>query len=689
MFKKDSQWSRQAFLVPDSDYPEAEQFLRTFNTADLKYHDTTIGGSSVLNPLPQFTRYADPPIKGIFNPGSTGMGGTYSEAFDDNMQILYLRFGVPKFNSMTTFFTGFYNYRASVIARTGRVPEGFYFLGALAATATIAVGFFVFPLFTALAAGLSMVGYAARFMLNKPSSKYYYLKPTMITFWSVATLILNYLVINMGFLSQQADPSDVKLRNTDNRGLTPDERSYMNKMMPDIFKKDGTIDVFAIASKGQRMAREQEALMSKLLSETAPDNGQTWFGKAFENIVNVTLGPNTVLGKDAKNVSLASYLAEWKATSEGTVQPNAIAEVDSRKAIIPRDSNGDVVGNTQTGDVEVTISDGAPTVNSTNSEIVAQEASFLESTRTNLSKFFQAEHDDGGAFLALRVDYTGQQSESFSNSTTDSEIKSKINSISSSSRSSLFNLSGGNLADLGALGSVLGFGVDVVKDTLGGIADASGLSGIMALGGSAFVDIPKHWQDSSFSGPKMSYTITLDAIYNHPVARIMNQLLPLSCLLAGTMALGTGKQSYTSPFICEGYDRGRAVSRLAIMRDLNINRGTGNLGFLNSGISLAMEVSFSLEDLSSTVAAPLNAFYSANPVASVFDDDNTFSDYMAVLTGMGLTDMIYPSNKVARNWKRNMLNLKKFSSPAFWGSVFANKTPARVLSILYRGVDKN
>ena len=110
--KRDAQWVRQSFIVNVDDLDRVDQQNRTFSTANIKYTDTSPGGNFAINPPPQFTRYADPkPSPGSRAVGSKGMGRYYSEAIDDSSQIIYMRFGVPQFNSLTTFFTGFYNGR--------------------------------------------------------------------------------------------------------------------------------------------------------------------------------------------------------------------------------------------------------------------------------------------------------------------------------------------------------------------------------------------------------------------------------------------------------------------------------------------------------------------------------------------------------------------------------------------------
>ena len=48
-----------------------------------------------------------------------------------------------------------------------------------------------------------------------------------------------------------------------------------------------------------------------------------------------------------------------------------------------------------------------------------------------------------------------------------------------------------------------------VKDVVSGIADSLQMSGLMALSGRGLVDIPKYWESSSCSLPRMDYTIEL------------------------------------------------------------------------------------------------------------------------------------------------------------------------------------
>ncbi|MBF6975821.1 hypothetical protein HN244_21045, partial [Acinetobacter baumannii] len=62
-------------------------------------------------------------------------------------------------------------------------------------------------------------------------------------------------------------------------------------------------------------------------------------------------------------------------------------------------------------------------------------------------KFLEEELREGGAFVSFRVDDTGAVSETFSNNYKTSSLMEKINSMSSTGRSTYFDLAGGNIGD--------------------------------------------------------------------------------------------------------------------------------------------------------------------------------------------------------------------------------------------------
>ena len=676
---KDAYWVRQSFLVQRQDLQKVDQQNRIFSTVALKFTDTTPGGNFAINPAPQFTRFADIRHPGRFvrntkhNPG-TGMGRYYSEAFDDNQQLVNIRFGVPQFNSLTTFFSGFYNSAAGQLARTGRATDIFYDIGR--------AGAFVVSIMSWQLLAIHSIGVGLRFFMEKPSSKFYYLKPAMPLYWNAVNTIVNHLSVNMGIvprvLDDKAGPGSKVGYEFDNAAL-----KKLAQTLPDIFKEGGGIDVYAMANRAQRLANKHNRRIEESLGK-AGDMTETQMANYIQRVYSEKL-------TDQGSMGHRKYLDLWLASAPSKPDDHAEGE----------------------GTTEVRPTEGE------------KKMSFFE----GLGSFLKAEMNDGAAFATFRVNATGSVQESFSNSVTESEIAGKINSISSESRSASFNLAGGNLANLPLVGELVG----AVKSLVAGVTDQLQISGIAALGGAAFVDIPKHWQSSQADLPRASYTIDLVSPYGNMISQLLNIHIPLAMLLAGALPMSTGKQSYTSPFILELYDQGRCQTRLGMIDSLSITRGTGNLGFNADGKVMAMQVTFSIIDMSSILHMPISEGMSlgqaavgalaapvgttvgavAGGIASVpfgdnagrevglataatvagaalglVDDETSFSDYMATLAGMSLPDQIYPMRRLKLNLTRKMRQWDSFFSNSHLASWYGDTLPGRIVSAFYKGVER-
>lgn len=690
---KDAAWVRQAFLVNANNLTDQALNDRTFTTARYKYVDTTPGGNLAINPPPQFTRTADIMVDGVFAGSSSGlkgrpskgnMGRYYSEAIDDNAQHIYMRFGVPRFNSLTTFFTGFYDTGASQVARTGRAGGIFYTFGQ-------AVGFIVSIISWKIVA-IHLAGLALRFATGSPSSKFYYLKPTMPVYWTAVTTIVNQLAVNRGIVPRVGGPDQAAY--TGKYEFDKNALKQLHEVLPDIFQEGGGIDVYAMANRAQRLARKRYIKMQEQLDLTEKLN----LAEAARIIMTTPL-------VDDKKSKYSDYMQRWSAN------PNAIASSDA--ATTPPSANSSTSTLNQTTASAAGNADAGSIINPATksvSEGIPEKDTF--------SDFFKAELDDGSAFATFRVNSTGSVNESFNNSVTDSELANKINSASSSSRSTTFDFAGGNLVG-GAVGAVVGLVGNAVKDIASGVADSIGISGLAALAGTAFVDIPKHWQSSSASLPRSTYTINLVSPYGNPISQMLNLDIPLAMLLAAALPLATGKQSYTSPFILELYDKGRCQTRLGMIDSLSVTRGTSNLSFNNDGHAMAIDVTFSVIDMSSVLTMPIRQNFNGiiakaaatvgvaagtvAPLATattaglvgafgmaigsgVFDDDTVFTDYMNVLAGMNLQDQIYSWRKFKLNVTRAMTTWESFSSPAKWAGMAGDVLPVRLYSGLYKGM---
>lgn len=685
----DKYWLRQAFMIEDSkrDLREVDLRLQSFSTNELKFTDTTPGGNFAINPAPQFTANADlRPEVGDHRlasrkPNGKGMGRYYSEAIDDNAQIIQMRMGVAQHTPLNRYFMHFYNPQAARIARTGRADMGFF--GGVGKAAGYALQVVFWPL-----VGVSVLANTWNGLTGKPRTRYYYLKPTMPTYWAAVQAIVNQLSVNTGLIPRVGGTTAVNGAMAGGFQYTESDLKTFAAILPDIFNasEPGTIDVFKIANRAQRLARKQELEIMAMLDKDQPDS--------LKRVEHFLTGPLF----ESKQPDFKSHFDRWLQTRMGMVSnPNPSAALAGAIA----DQSTDPLT-------------AAPTYGPTSySEVVATTKEEAEAS----SGWWNAELNDGSAWVGFKVNYTGAVSDSFSSSATESDISSKINSMSSSARSTRFSLADGAITD-GVIGKILGTAATAAKDVIGGFAEAMSLSGLAVLGGNAFTDIPKHWDSSEAQIGTTSYTMVLNSWCGNPLSRLLNIHLPLACILAAALPLSTGSHSYTSPFLIEYYDKGRAQSRLGLITSLSLSRGEGNTGWTTDGHALSITCTFTIQELSSVLHMPISTGVSIGEVAAgaatsaagalidettgesllgnalsivtgaltgAFSDDSLYTDYMAVLGSLGLADQIYPMRKLKLALTKQRADFQTHTSIAKLAAVMGNTTLGQIASIPFDG----
>lgn len=676
---KDASWVRLSFAIPrtkDKDDRNVDTLdaldysSRRFSSATLKFTDSSIGGNTCINPPAQFTRYTDirdPGLRKEEDPGVSyptskdglGMGRYYSEAIDDNNQIIHLRFGVPQFNSMTQFFTGFYDGKLARLARQGRFDDPSFFIRVGQVLGVAVAPLFLIPMLAVMA------GSAVRMLMNAPSSKFYTLKPTMPLYWTAVQTMVNQIGVNQGLVFPAALSSDSKkalqkiLGKDERIGEADSQLSLLANAMPE-FNSDGQINVFAVANKSKRLQNRFEANLSRALEKLKNGHSTKEYGEAIRRaLTDSSILQKPAGSKEPRTVSLEGLLTryfndvkEWSGIGAG--DSSKVAELESgmhsEAKGATKDENGFLIPKKQSD-------------------------SFFD--------YFVANLAEGGDFASFRVDYTGPVTESFSNSASESSLAGTINNHSRENRNKIITLSGGHTG-IGFIDAAL----SAVQKVAAGAASVLNIEGVAALAGSAFVDIPKNWESSVATLPRSTYTISLVSPYGNPVSQMFNIYVPLCMLLAGALPLSTGKQSYTSPFLCELHDRGRAIVKLGIIDSLSITRGTGNLGFDNQGRAMAIDVSFSVLDFSSIVSMPINPSLISGAYGKFFDHENAFSDYLLAISANKLGDQIYAWPQLKRNFKRVAADFKSFFSTAQFADKVANLPGVRSLGMFFTGVDK-
>jgi len=643
----DKSWLKVAFMVPDGELGISSDIKnRYWSSASSKFTDGRLGCNIGINPRPQWTRYSDIRVPGrrvgnnmrearnavsLTNvSGNYGMGRAYSEGIDDPSQRIFLRFGVPKFNSLLSFLFKAFDHEQIIMARTGRAPDAWFTAGKIAGSVLALVAF---PVVTVGVA----IGKAIGWLMGRESSKFFTLKPAMHMYWSMVNLLVNNHAVNTGVFKKFLSSEDQQ-RLGQPYQIDKDQLEEISALMPDIFRGASYFDVYALANRAQRMANELfMSDFSHLNNGTATD---------FEGYLrrdNTGEGTHTSWVSDNRGEpTLMAFLNEMM-----TVGDYFRKESDEVK---------------QELDPRVDLTSEKPGVQKT-------EGSYMDS----LKKYADAEFRDGSQFAVFRVDHTGSMSESFGNTVGESEISQKLNGISSQFKEARFSLADGNV--LGeTIQNMVGAAANLVTGAIDGVT--LGFSGLVAgLGGSGYMDIPKHWQSSSASLPRASYKIQLISPYNNPVSRLINIWIPFYMLLAGSIPRSTGKQSYTSPFYCQIFDRGRLQSKLAMIESISITRGTSNLAFDTQGQALALDVSINIVDLSTIMHMPM----SSGGISGMFskdmtmDDDNIAADYLNVLAGMDIYSQIYPLPMAQLRMTKQILKFKQFStSPAYHTAVFKN-----------------
>lgn len=689
----DADWVRRSFLVPTGHLSAIDARNRFFSSASLKYNDTSPGGAACINPPPQFTRTAD--VKPVsIRAGSakanrektrieqasrtTSMGRYYSEAIDDNNHLVHFRMGKTAYNSMLGFLSSYYSYKAAYVARTGRAPGIFYQLGR-------AAGFLVaitnWKVFATLALGRMF-----RFVMNGidfakgiPRTKYAYLKPTMPVYWSAVQSMVNQIAAYMGLVTvgtgSRLDAGNLSPEaGSEDYGYLFDNnlKAKMTNMIPDVFDEQGNLNVYALATKGQRLAnRHRMELMNHL--------GRT------ENLSSaVDLYRNNLNHKPSKNFE--TYMDQWM--QQGSIGFFKSTNPDSA-------AGGEITDDMKDAD-----------------------NGFLSHLHSALN--------DGAEFVTFRVEEGGGISESFSNSAAESEVKGALDSVAAAVRTKFDTFAGGNVLGSdgvgGAIQSVMTSVTNAAKEAAAGTLQTFGLSGLMGLGSGSFADVPQHWDSSSASMPRANYTIKLNTPYNNPVSKLIHEIVPLCMLLTMALPHATGPQSYGSPFMLEFYDRGRAQCRYGMVDSISITRGTASTPYSQERMYNGIEVNISILDLTSTLYMPLSSGYASadngntmsylmgalggsesaeslqsvmgavntasNTIETLFTDDTNYTDYLAVLSGVGLADNIYAMRKLRNILAKATADWKTHYSVPAAAMTFGDSAPMQMARFFFRGSDK-
>lgn len=631
---RDLDWVKSVFMIGDEEFDENDSSRRYFTNAELKFTDTRLGANVAINNYPQFTRYADVRVKGrnnnrqdvtVQSRGNNGMGHFYSNTFDDNSFNLYTQFGVPEFNSLIDFFTRGIDSDELTIAKTGRVPTAKKIGKAIGTVAA----FLILPVITL---SILVAKTILDIVMDEKPFNYYYMKPTMYTYWVTVNSIVNAIASELGmlipeFLPDKKDPSTMSIPIQ----MSKEDIDVLANMAPGIIDENGFIDMFAVANRSQVLANKQMQYEFDQYDEfNNSDDDKGFLEKIYGIITNDT--------DDGSMPSITEYLN------------NIVSRSSLTDYVEPNKSSDSTPSTDANENKSIKNSDGEYLTNEKNS-----------SSMSEFNKNFDATVRGGGGYAIFRVDYPGSQTESLSNTVSDIETGNKIKSVAKGAKDTHFSFAGGNI-----LGDTVKSVTNTVVEVLTGVA--SGLTygltdSITAMLGGAYVDIPKAWDDSEFTFSSQSYTISLVSNSAHPMAQLTNIYIPLAMIMAGSLPLSAGKASYTSPFLCSTFLKGIQEIELGMITNVSITRGSSTLAFNKQKRPLAIDVTFTVTDLTNLMTASVNKnMFSITP--SIIDDSSPLGRYIKTLCSRDLLTDKYMMGKAKIRLTRKINALRGTVTPA-------------------------
>lgn len=664
----DSEWLKSSFMLRDSDLVTGDEYQqwisknRYFTTADYKFTSTSPGMNMAVNPKPQFTRYCDIRSKGKFiedrpditpstvgHPYGLGMGTYYSEAIDDNEQRIFLRFGVPKYMPLLLWINKSFDVDKVVLQNRGVITSSLltaiglvskFF--AIAAAPMLALGMFAVNVYTA-------------------NSRFYSVKETMYVYWATVENILNSMVARRTMLPQVFQDYSYKLDPTMNHeeNITSKFVADLNALLPDVIDAEtGRISVFTIALRAQaafnRMKQQDIELNGqRKLSEDFTgyrETGETSHDTYFTNNKGEESIFTKYLFKKAYDFLIKDDKSE-QVTTEGDNTTNQSGLIDINKAFTTEDGN---------------IMDFKPDPNVPTDSVdqrIIDNVQKKKPTWDRYKEYLMAELSEGAAFAVFNVESTGSIGESFSNSFTSNPLESTFNALSSKARNIGDLLS--SASNIPIVGDAMKFAADagaqIFSNATFGIANP-----LLALAYGVNITMPKIWESSSATLPQANYKIKLISPYGNAYSQLFNIYLPLAMILAGSLPRSTGATSYTYPFFCQLFDRGRNNIQVGMISNVGLTRGTSNLAFSRNGHPNAIDVDISIANLDEIISVDV----SSNGVVSKLMDalspdfsDSPFTTYLNTLTGVDVYTQIYRVPMIRLKLAERYMNIKAVMNP--------------------------
>ncbi|AFI55357.1 hypothetical protein TSMG0074 [Halocynthia phage JM-2012] len=654
---KDSDWVCSCFMVTSDENWEYEQEKRYFTSATRKVGGSGLGNGRVLNMPLGINEFCDIPV-GFGIDGSKnydGMGVHYSEGLDDNLDIIHIRPGVPRYSSLGRFYT------EAVQADAVKVNEYGWF-DELVSNISGALGYLLLLPFKIVASPFNVLG---KLLSNDNTNRYsyYYLAPATHTYWKTLDNIVNDFALRSGLIPGAAYDGKYDDGSEASKSIRPEDLEYFKNNLPGVYV-DGTfgvprIDVLAISARHTLLTSRREDYLAKQLNGISQEVLDEDYLTAWQSVMrnhNPWGDDESVRELDGIHElgdALSGTSRAMKNNYDKIVKSNLSTIVDANNSTqeVTVNDDGTITASEQTTDLDYSDNGLTPEMD---------DADFI----TN----FSAVTKSGADWISLAVDQVTESTISINNTSGPSGLASMLNGMVSSMRGVNFNIAGGNIGD--------NVGANLVEGIIStGGAAISGLTNQFVggmpsaiLGGKAFIDFPDVYQESTMEFNSMNYTLTSVASSGHPLAKL-RMLMPYFALLALTSPRSGGPSSYTPPYLVEVQHKGRGIVQMGMIGSLEATFGTED-GWDINDIPNEVSISFGVTNLSKGFHVPVDPSLSLT-----YADTGEFCLHMGVLAGVSLTDR---DKSIWYNAKRSAMRLSqrldRATSSTYWAHLTGTVT---------------
>lgn len=279
-------------------------------------------------------------------------------------------------------------------------------------------------------------------------------------------------------------------------------------------------------------------------------------------------------------------------------------------------------------------------------------------------------------YVSFRIERTDNASESISNSTGTSNIADKMNAKSQEAMEKRFQFGmNTGLAPLDAFGN---WAWNVIKSSIDTVTGGRSSGYFEQIMGAGFYEFPEVWKGSSFS-KSYSFNLHLAARYGDPISIFQSIYVPLIMLIAGGCPRGVGSSMYASPFVVRAYCKGQFAVPLGIIDNISINRGTGEFGWTQENLPTAVDVSFSIKDLSPVMF--LGIASGGVSFIEAFKQNIGMVEYLTTLSGVGLRERLYRLPAIRRRIHETISKLRYTTfNPNYWGTWLGHRAIVQTVS---------